>query len=203
MPFVSIWTFIGLDTHRGNQPLYRSSQIIFWLWRCDSHIVQTAKLRRDVQGDVLITILDLFVFPNITTTTKFYVHRCELSKCELLLPERLTSGSTMINKRWCHNCKKLHVYNIWITKLWALSSYFLYLHGFSSNCFPSITESFRCSFYVSNLIQTFQTDLVESSTQYSLVIYNSLLLQTILYPVNYVCTILKNHILYGYNLKFT
>ena len=50
---------------------------------------------------------------------------------------------------------------------------------FSQRCFPfrttllfSITDIFQCSFCVSNLIQTFQTDLVEYSTQSSLVIHN-------------------------------
>ena len=51
---------------------------------------------------------------------------------------------------------------------------------FSQHCFPfittlfsSITESFQCSFHVSNLIQTFQTDWFEPWTQSSLVIHNS------------------------------
>ena len=39
--------------------------------------------------------------------------------------------------------------------------------------FTSITESFKSSFNVSNLIHTFQTDWVESSTKYSLFIHNS------------------------------
>ena len=41
------------------------------------------------------------------------------------------------------------------------------------HCFPSRTDNFQCYFHVSNLIQTFQTDLVEYSTQSSLVIQNS------------------------------
>ena len=49
------------------------------------------------------------------------------------------------------------------------------------HCFPSITYSFQCSFHVSNLIQTFQTDWVESSTQSSLVIQNSF---SVDYPVS-------------------
>ena len=44
---------------------------------------------------------------------------------------------------------------------------------FRRNFFPSRTDSFQCYFHVSNLIQTFQTDLVKSSTQSSLVIQNS------------------------------
>ena len=43
----------------------------------------------------------------------------------------------------------------------------LYLEQY---CFPSRTDSFQSSFRASNLIQTFQTDWVESLTQSSLVI---------------------------------
>ena len=52
----------GLETQRGNQPLPWSSQIIFLQWRCDFHILQIITVQRDVQGDVLPTILDLYVF---------------------------------------------------------------------------------------------------------------------------------------------
>ena len=44
---------------------------------------------------------------------------------------------------------------------------------FSLTLFSSRTVWFSILFHVSNLIQTFQTDLFESSTQYSLVVYNS------------------------------
>ena len=93
--FVFIWPSNGLETQRGNQPLYWSSQIIFWFWRLYFNLVQANKIWRDVQGDVLLNILDIHVFLNIDTTTIFHVHRCEHS-----LPGRLPSGSTMIN-RWC------------------------------------------------------------------------------------------------------
>ena len=43
------------------------------------------------------------------------------------------------------------------------------LHS-EQHIFPSITDSFQCYFRVSNLIQKFQTDWVESSNQSSLVI---------------------------------
>ena len=44
---------------------------------------------------------------------------------------------------------------------------------YSEQCFfPSITDSVYCSFHVSNLIQTFRTDWVESPTQYGLFIQN-------------------------------
>ena len=46
-------------------------QIIFWLWKFDYHILQTTKLQRDIQGDELLTIIYIYVFPNIVTTTIF------------------------------------------------------------------------------------------------------------------------------------
>ena len=110
--FLFLWTCFVIDTHRGSQPLSWSILFISWLWRCDSHLVQTAKLWRDVQGGVLITILDISVFPNIATTTIFHVNSCELTKCELFLTceifllERLPSGATMINRRWCYNSSR-------------------------------------------------------------------------------------------------
>ena len=97
--FVFIWPYNGIETKRGNQPLSWYSQKIFWFWICDFHLVQTTKIQRYVQGDVLLTILDRPVFPNIVMTTIFYVRRCEL-----FLPECLLSGTTMINRRRCYNC---------------------------------------------------------------------------------------------------
>ena len=52
-------------------------------------------------GDVifiLVTSLDLYVFPNIAMTTIFHVHSREnvFLTWELSLPERLLSGETMI-----------------------------------------------------------------------------------------------------------
>ena len=108
--FAFLWPCFGLDTQRGNQTLSWSYLIMFWLWICDYNLVQTTKLQKYVQCYVLITILDIYVFTNITTTTNFHVHSCELTKCELLLtceiflPERLLSGATMINRQWCYNC---------------------------------------------------------------------------------------------------
>ena len=96
-------------------------------------------------------------------------------------PKTSSIQLVVINRWWCYNFWEIYVHrNICITKLWYLSSYFLYLNGFLSNtvfhleqyCF-SRTDIFRCSFHVSNLIQTFQTDWVEYSTQYGLVIKNS------------------------------
>ena len=180
--FALLWPYFGLDTQRGNQLLPWSFQIIFWLWRCDSHLVQTVNFQRYVQCDILATTLDLSVFPNIATTTIFHVHICELTKCELFLPEHLLSRSTMINRRWCYNWYELHVHhNIHITKLWALSSYFIYLHGFISTIF-SIKNNivFLLEQTVFNVPQTFQADWVDSSTQSTIVIHNSCSIE---YPV--------------------
>ena len=57
---------------------------------------------------------------------------------------------------------------------------YLFIHGFTSKLF-----SFRITFFlleqtVFNVIQTFKTDLVESSTQSSLIIHNSC---SINYPI--------------------
>ena len=67
--FLLIWPCFVLDNQRGNQPLYWSSQLNFWLWRCDSHLVQTIKFQQYVQGDILVTTLDLSVFTHIAKTT--------------------------------------------------------------------------------------------------------------------------------------
>ena len=58
---------------------------------------------------MVVTALDLSVFSNITTTTIFHAHSCELTKCELFLtcelflPERLPIVTIMINILWCYN----------------------------------------------------------------------------------------------------
>ena len=55
---------------------------------------------------MLLTIFDLFMFPNIALITVSHVHRHKqilLLTCELFLSERLPSGATMINRRWCNN----------------------------------------------------------------------------------------------------
>ena len=96
--FFFLWPSNGLDSHRCNQPLSWYSLIIFWLWRCDYHIVQTTKIQRDVQSDVILTIPDLSVFPTILKNTIFHVHWCEL-----FLLKYLPSVATMINIQWCYN----------------------------------------------------------------------------------------------------
>ena len=71
-------------------------------------------------------------------------------------------------------CSKLLLYLF----LWCSISNVLYLE---QHCFPSRTDNFQCSFRVSKLIQTFQTEWVDYSNQYSLVIHNSC---SIDYPVS-------------------
>ena len=86
LPFLFLRPWFGLDTQRGNRPLSWYSQIFFWLLRCGYHLVQTAKLQQDIQVDVLITLFDLCVFPNIATTTIFHAHRWELIKSPVNFP---------------------------------------------------------------------------------------------------------------------
>ena len=73
-----LWPYNGRETQRDNQPLSWSSKIIFWLWRYYFHLVQTKKFQRDVQGDVLLTMPNLLLFPNIVIPTIFHVRICEL-----------------------------------------------------------------------------------------------------------------------------
>ena len=96
----------GPKGQRGNQPLTWYSHIILWLWICDLPIVKTIEIRRDFHDDVLITIIYIPVFTNISPSTTCHVHRCEH-----LFPERLPNGATMINSWWwCYNCWELHVH---------------------------------------------------------------------------------------------
>ena len=97
--FLFLWPYNVLDTQRDNQHLSWSYQIIFWLWGNDFHLVHNTKIHIDVQVDVLLTIMNLPVFPNIVMTTNFHVCRCER-----FFLEHLMSGETMINRRWCYNC---------------------------------------------------------------------------------------------------
>ena len=86
--FVFLRPYFGLESQSGYQPLYWSSQFYFWLWICGFHLVQTVKLFWDIQGDDLVTSLDLLVFPNFAMTTIFHVHRLKqiFLTCELFLP---------------------------------------------------------------------------------------------------------------------
>ena len=72
--FVFIWHYFILDTQRSNQPISWYSQFYLFILKCDYHLVQTAKFQQDVQGDLLVTTLDLAVSTNITTTSIFQVH---------------------------------------------------------------------------------------------------------------------------------
>ena len=110
--FIFCWPCFGLESHSSYQPLSWSLYLYFWLGRCGFHLVQIVKFLWDfqnlvhVQSDTLITILDLFMFPNIELATVSHVRRDKqilLLTCELLLPERLPSGATMINRRWVNN----------------------------------------------------------------------------------------------------
>ena len=103
--FVFLRPCFGLESQSCYQPLSWSTQFSSWLWRCGFYLVQTVKLLWYIQGDTLVTTLDLLVFPNFATTTTFHVHRLKqiLLTCELFLPERLPSEATMLNRRWCYN----------------------------------------------------------------------------------------------------
>ena len=69
--FFLVWPFVP-ESQRGSQPLTWYFYIIPWLWICELPLVQTIKLRRDLQDDELIIILDLPVFPNIAPSKKFH-----------------------------------------------------------------------------------------------------------------------------------
>ena len=105
LPCLFLWPYFGLEIQSGYQPLSWSLQFSFSFWWCVFCLVQIVKLFWDIQGDNLVTTLDLLVFPNFATTTIFHVHRLKqiFLTCELFLPEPLLSGATMINRRWCYN----------------------------------------------------------------------------------------------------
>ena len=52
----------------------------------------TIKIQRNVQGNVLLTVLDFLLFPNIASPTTSY-----LRQFELLLLELIPGGATMIS----------------------------------------------------------------------------------------------------------
>ena len=99
--FVFVWPYFGLETNRGDQTLSWSFQFFFWIWICHFHLVQTVKFQWYFQGDILVTNLDLPVFPNITTTTNFHVHIQEqlFLTCQFFLQERLPSGDYSLMTR--------------------------------------------------------------------------------------------------------
>ena len=75
----------GLESQSGYQPLSWSLHFYFWLWRCSFHLVQIVKFLWEFknlihifirfQGDTLITILDLSMFPKIALATVSHVQR--------------------------------------------------------------------------------------------------------------------------------
>ena len=74
MTHLDFWYLFGLDL--ALRPIEAINPFpdlpeLYWLFSCDTTIVQNAKLQQDVQGDVLFTTLDLSVFPNTATTTFF------------------------------------------------------------------------------------------------------------------------------------
>ena len=58
--------------------------------------------------------INISMFPNITTTKIIHVYRCEITKCELFLPEHLPSGATTINMRWCYQVNS--VVETWVNE---------------------------------------------------------------------------------------
>ena len=94
-----VWIFFP-DRQKGSHPLTWYFHINTWLWKGDLPLVQTIKLRRYVQDNLLPTIIDLPLFPNIASSTTFHVQWCKI-----IFPECLLIGSTMINSWWwCYNC---------------------------------------------------------------------------------------------------
>ena len=94
IPFLYVFfrPCFGIGSQSGYQPLSWSSQFFFWLWRFGFRIVQTVKLFWDVQGEDLVTTLDILVFPNFAATTIFSCLQTETSLPYLLtFPPRTSS----------------------------------------------------------------------------------------------------------------
>ena len=94
LDFFIVWNF-GTDIQISSQPLNWYYHTTISLLRGDLPLVHKIKLRRDIHYDVMLTIIDLPVFPNIESCTTCHVHQCEI-----LNPERLLSVATMINSWW-------------------------------------------------------------------------------------------------------
>ena len=60
--FVILRPSNNLETQRGHQPLSWYSPMIFWFWIFYFYPLQSTKIQRDVQGDVILTVLDIPVF---------------------------------------------------------------------------------------------------------------------------------------------
>ena len=103
----------GLESQSGYQPLSWSLHFCLWPRRCGFHLVQNAKFFWAFQnlilvlvGDMLITLLNLYMIPKVALATVSHVYRFKqilLLTCKLFLPERLPSGATMINRQWSNN----------------------------------------------------------------------------------------------------
>ena len=102
--FIFCQPCFGLESQSGYQPLSWSLHFYFWLGRCGLHLVQIVKFLWDfqnlvhVQSDMLITILDLSMFPNIALTTVSHVHR---DKKSCFLPVNFSSQNVFrVEKPW-------------------------------------------------------------------------------------------------------
>ena len=96
--------YIGIDTQRSNQPMSWSSLILFWFWRCDFHLLQTTKFQRDVQGDVLITIINISVFPNIFNNHNF--------PCSQVWIHQVWNFPPIFFSKWSNHVKKTLVLHL-------------------------------------------------------------------------------------------
>ena len=155
------WPPPGNESHRSSHNIYWSSHIILLSWRGGLPLLHKIKLQVNAQGDILLTVLDFLVFSKTATSTTFHVHWCEM-----LFPERLTSGATMINKRWGWNCYGLHCYcnnNNIITKLWALNIVWSIYTWFTWHFFHMLSEKsqnkYQCSSQHFKLIESSEYQL--------------------------------------------
>ena len=89
-----VWPF-GPEIQIGSQHLTWYYHVIILFQKGELFLVHTIKPRIYVQDNVLLTILDLPGFPNISPPTA-----CHVQRCERLFQECLTSVTNMINTYW-------------------------------------------------------------------------------------------------------
>ena len=89
-----VWTF-GYESHTGSQPLTWSSNRIPWFWISYLYFVQKIKLHHKIQGDVLLTILELPMFPIIVPSTT-----CHFHQRKIIFSKFLPMRETIINSWW-------------------------------------------------------------------------------------------------------
>ena len=77
--FFLVWPFCP-EFHRGSQNITWYSHITLWFWRGEFTLFQTINIRRYVQDNVFLTILDLPVFPNIAPSTTCHFRQCGIFK---------------------------------------------------------------------------------------------------------------------------